>query len=130
MLLQKPYLFYGIKYAFSAMLFTTPYIASSVLFSLLYIFSVRQEGKIGLKRLPPYPESALRSKLYVVVGEIHHQKRPEAARHPRWLIIPERGLLTGIAVFGAAAPPLISSLWCEPSASMTHLSNDLVLLAW
>ena len=100
-LLQKPYVFYGIKYAFSAMLFTTPYIALSILFSLSYIFIVRQEGKIGLKRLPPYPEPALRSGLYVVVGEIHHQKRPEAAPHPRWLMIPERGLFTGIAIFGA-----------------------------
>lgn len=100
-LLQKPYLFYGIKYAFSAMLFITPYIALSILFSLSYIFIVRQEEKIGLKRLPPYPESALRSELYVVVGEIHHQKRPKAAPHPRWLLIPERGLFTGIAIFGA-----------------------------
>jgi len=100
-LLQKPYLFYGMKYAFSAMLFTTPYIAFSILFSLTYIFIVRQEEKIGLRRLPPYPESALRNELYVVIGEIHHQKRPEAAPHPRWLMIPERGLFTGIAIFGA-----------------------------
>ena len=37
-LLQKPYLFYGIEWAYVAMLFTTPYIAASLLFSLAYIF--------------------------------------------------------------------------------------------
>jgi hypothetical protein len=40
-LLQKPYLFYGIKYGFVAMLFTTSCIAFSILFSFAYIFTVR-----------------------------------------------------------------------------------------
>ena len=35
-LLQKPYLFYGIKYGFVAMLFSTLYIGSSILFSFTY----------------------------------------------------------------------------------------------
>ena len=42
-LLQKPYLFYGIKYGFVAMLFSTPYIAFSILFSFTYIFVMRRE---------------------------------------------------------------------------------------
>ena len=42
-LLQKPYLFYGIKYGFVAMLFSTPYIAFSILFSFTYIFVIRRE---------------------------------------------------------------------------------------
>jgi hypothetical protein len=36
-----------------------------------------------------------------VVGELHHPKRPEPAEEPRWLTIPDRGLYTGIAIFGA-----------------------------
>ena len=36
-----------------------------------------------------------------MVGELHHPKRPEPAERPRWLIIPDRGLFTGIAIFGA-----------------------------
>jgi len=36
-----------------------------------------------------------------VVGELHHPKRPEPAEEPHWLTIPDRGLYTGIAIFGA-----------------------------
>jgi hypothetical protein len=36
-----------------------------------------------------------------VVGELHHLKRPEPEKYPRWLTIPDRGLYTGIAIFGA-----------------------------
>jgi len=100
-LLQKPYLFYGIKYSFTTMLFTTPFILLSVLFSLTYIFIVRQEEKVGLERLARYPAPALRNELYVVVGEVHHPKRPQPAERPRWLIVPDRGLFTGIVIFGA-----------------------------
>jgi hypothetical protein len=46
-LLQKPYLFYGIKYGFVAMLFSTPYIAFSILFSFTYVFVIRREEQIG-----------------------------------------------------------------------------------
>jgi len=100
-LLEKPYLFYGIKYAYLGMLFSTPYILFSVLLSLAYIFVIRQRPRTALAKLPPYPEPSRRDRLYVVVGEIHHPKRPEPAEHPHWLAIPERGLYTGIMIFGA-----------------------------
>src|SRR5262249_51373116 len=41
------------------------------------------------------------SGLYVVVGEVHHPKKLGPAEVPEWLAIPERGLYTGIAIFGA-----------------------------
>ena len=100
-LLQKPYLFYGIKYCFVAMLFTTPYIAFSILFSFFYIFTVRREERAASRRLAPYVPPAMRSELYLVIGELHHAKRPQPATTPQWLIVPERGLFTGIAIFGA-----------------------------
>jgi hypothetical protein len=43
----------------------------------------------------------MRSELYLVIGELHHPKRPQPAATPQWLIVPERGLFTGIAIFGA-----------------------------
>src|ERR1700690_2658702 len=101
LLLQKPYLFYGIKYGFLAMLFSTPYIAFSILFSFTYIFVIRREEQIGARRLAPYLSPERRNELYLVVGELHHPKRPQPATSPRWLIVPERGLFTGIAIFGA-----------------------------
>src|SRR3984893_15217601 len=100
-LLTKPQLFYGIKYAFVAMLFTTPYIAFSILFSFVYIFAVRREEQGEARRLPPYVPPASRNDLYLVIGELHHPKRAQPAATPQWLIVPERGLFTGIAIFGA-----------------------------
>jgi len=99
-LLQKPYVYYGIKYGFVAMLFSTPYIAFSILFSLAYIFMVRRKQVVGTP-LAPYVPPGMRSELYLVIGELHNPKRPQPAATPQWLIVPERGLFTGIAIFGA-----------------------------
>lgn len=100
-LLHRPAVFYAVKYAYVAMLFSTPFIAFSVMGSLIYIFLVRQDKAVGLAKLPPFPKPAGHDPLFVVVGEIHHPKRPEPAENPRWLTIPARGLYTGIAVVGA-----------------------------
>src|SRR4051794_33130112 len=98
---NRPALFFVIKYAYLAMCFTTPLICLCVAGSLLYIFVIRWQRPAGLVPLPRYPEPAGRSTLYLVLGEVHHPKRPEPAAEPSWLTIPERGLYTGIAVFGA-----------------------------
>ncbi len=100
-LLQKPYLFFAIKSSFTLMLFTTPFIIVSVIFSLAYIFGVSRVKEIQTQPLPKYPDPRSRNELYLVVGELHHPKRPEPVERPRWLIIPDRGLFTGIAIFGA-----------------------------
>ena len=42
-----------------------------------------------------------RPRCIVVIGEVHQAKRPEPVENPRWLVIPDRGLFTGIAIFGA-----------------------------
>ena len=100
-LFNRPQLFYGIKYAYLVSLFTTPFITFSVLFSLLYIFGARARKVTGLVQLPVYPETTGRDRLYIVLGEVHNAKRPDPVANPRWLAIPERGLYTGIAIFGA-----------------------------
>ena len=99
--LHVPYLLQSIKCAYLAMLFTTPYIALSVAGSLAYIFVLRQENNTDLARLPAYPDAAGRDRLFLIVGELHHPRRTEPVPSPRWLIIPERGLYTGIIVIGA-----------------------------
>jgi len=100
-LVERPYLFHGMKWTYVVMLFTTPWIALSLLASLVYIFVVRQAAGVAGGKLPPYPEPATRDRLFLVVGEIHHPRRPEPAEDPRWLVIPEGGLFTGLAVIGA-----------------------------
>src|SRR5882724_1836559 len=95
--LEAPAVFYGIKWTYLMMLFTTPYIGLSLLFSLVYILTPRQTESAPGGKLPAYPEADVRDKLFLVIGEIHHAKRPEPSEHPQWLVVPERGLFTGIA---------------------------------
>jgi hypothetical protein len=99
--LEKPPVFYGIKWTYVAMLFVTPYVGLSLVSSLAYIFTVRKTPRSLGGKLPPYPELATRDKLSLVVGEIHHPRRPEPSERPRWLVIPDRGLFTGTAIIGA-----------------------------
>lgn len=99
--LENPPVFHAIHYAYLTMLYTTPFLAMSVFFSLVFIFLVRFEKPSGFAQLPRYLEPAGRDNLFLVVGEVHHAKRPEPVENPRWLTIPERGLYTGIAVVGA-----------------------------
>lgn len=98
---EKPGLFAFFHWTYVALLFSTPYIGFSLLLSLAYIFVMRQRPAVACGKLPPYPMPAERDKLFLVVGEIHHAKRAEPAPHPRWLVIPERGLFTGLAIVGA-----------------------------
>ena len=109
---EKPVIFFGIKYAYQAMLFSTPFIGCSMLFSLLYIFFVRPREVAAFSPLPLYPPPAGRDRLFLVVGELHHPKRPEPAEEPRWLTIPDQGLYTGIAIFGAIGSGKTSCCIC------------------
>ena len=36
-----------------------------------------------------------------MVGEFHHPTKPREIKRPSWLTLPERGLYTGVAIFGA-----------------------------
>ena len=96
---QPAFLFF--KYSYTLFLYTTPYIAYSILFSGVYIFALKATRKIRAGKLPPYPDPAKRSELLLIVGELHHPRTPAPSETPRWLAIPERGLFTGIAIVGA-----------------------------
>ena len=117
-LLQKPYLFHAIKFSFTLMLFTTPFLIVSVIFSLAYIFGVSRKGEIGTQPLPKYPDPRARDELYLVVGEVHHPKRPEPVRTPAGSSSPT----------GDCSPALPSSAPLEPArlaVACTRLRTDL-----
>jgi len=52
-------------------------------------------------RLPSWPTDPADPSPALVIGEVHHPVRPKPSPDPKWLVIPARGLFTGIAVFGA-----------------------------
>jgi hypothetical protein len=99
--IRAPHAFLSFKYLYNTILFTTPYIAFSALLSGVYIFALKVRRRISPGRLPRYPEPGKRDALFLVVGEVHKPRKPVPAEVPRWLTIPERGLFTGIAIFGA-----------------------------
>lgn len=100
-LLQKPWLFESIRWTYTAMLFSTPLIGFSIAFALLFIFVVKADKTLVRNPLPLYPPCASRDRLFLVVGEVHQPKTPDPVENPQWLTIPDRGLFTGMAIFGA-----------------------------
>lgn len=101
MAIRAPFVFEGVKWSYNVFFFTTPYIVYSILLSGLYIFALKAHRKITAGRLPRYPDPRQRQNIFLVVGEIHNPRKPVPSETPRWLIIPQRGLFTGIAIVGA-----------------------------
>jgi hypothetical protein len=99
-LYYRPGLYHALHWSWTAMLFTTPGLFFSMIFSALYIF-VGDGRKQVRSKLPPFPAPPEDGNLHVVIGEVHHPKKPVAIETPSWLTIPARGLFTGMAIFGA-----------------------------
>jgi hypothetical protein len=89
------------KYSYTLFLYTTPYIAYSILLSGIYIFALKAGRKVRAGRLPLYPDPRKRAELSLVLGEVHHPRKQIPSETPHWLVIPERGLFTGVAIVGA-----------------------------
>ncbi len=66
------------------------------------IWFARMGVSLGLRsRLPAWPLSPTADGPAIVVGEVHHPVKAIESQSPEWLTIPERGLYTGVAIFGA-----------------------------
>ena len=98
---RAPQAFLSFKVLYAACLFATPYVAYSGVLSGLYVFTLRVRQRITAGRLPEYPDPAKRNALFLVVGEVHNERKPGPSETPRWLTVPERGLFTGVSIFGA-----------------------------
>jgi hypothetical protein len=99
--LEKPVAFYVLAYGYAALWFTTPFFAASLLTSVMAIVTSRYPAARHLRPLPPYPPPETRVTPTLVLGEAHAARMPGPAPNPSWLIIPERGLYTGVMVLGA-----------------------------
>ncbi|MXX34348.1 MAG: hypothetical protein F4Z50_06265, partial [Gemmatimonadetes bacterium] len=60
------------------------------------LFRFRRRG-----RLPGWPTSPNGDAPSLVIGETHHPTEPRESERPSWLVIPEKGLYTGVLVVGA-----------------------------
>ena len=98
---ERPHIFSAFKAIYVALSFTSPYSVTPTVLSLVYIFIVRRDGGAIRGRLPRFVDPAEREELYLVVGDIHHPKKPVPVEHPHWRTIPRRGLFTGLAIFSS-----------------------------
>ena len=99
--LERPSVFHAIVWTYGLFLYSTPFLACSMIFSLLYVHLYRSDRNMAAGVLPPYPDPRNRADLRLVLGEVHRQLVPAPSHSPQWLSISERGLYTGIAAFGS-----------------------------
>lgn len=99
--LRAPHVFQSFKYLYWASLFSTPYMIFAATLSAIYVFTLKLGRQTSPGRLPEYPDARARTDLFLVLGEVHNPRKPGPSPTPHWLTVPERGLFTGIVVFGA-----------------------------
>ena len=61
----------------------------------------RRSDFASFSKLPPWPLDPKQKTPAIVIGEVHHPVEAREVFSPSWLTIPERGLYTGVAIFGA-----------------------------
>ena len=77
-------------------------LAGSIALSVWKVWlEARKRDLIPFGALPAWPLSPEQPGPEIVIGEVHHPVEPREMFNPGWLTIPERGLYTGIAIFGA-----------------------------
>ena len=64
-------------------------------------FQPQVGGAASRGTLPAWPVSPGDPAPSIVVGEVHHPVEPREIARPSWLVIPEKGLYTGVLIFGA-----------------------------
>src|SRR5438105_88934 len=98
---QKPGIFCLLVYGYATLWFTTPWIATSVITSVLAMVAYRRRETARMHPLAAYPAPETRPTPTLVLGESHFPRRRGRAPEPTWLTIPQRGLYTGVLVLGA-----------------------------
>ncbi len=77
------------------------FLAGSIALSVSRVWIQPRSGRGAQGRLPDWPTSPADDSPSLVVGELHHPTVAEEAERPSWLVIPEKGLYTGMLVVGA-----------------------------
>ncbi len=77
------------------------FLAASVAVSGARVWMRRRRRSTRASRLPPWPISEQDDAPSIVVGELHGPTRAAESQDPSWLVIPEKGLYTGVLIVGA-----------------------------
>ncbi len=76
-------------------------LAGSIALSVSRVWLQPRSGRGAQGRLPDWPASPGDDAPSLVVGELHHPTVATESERPSWLVIPEKGLYTGMLVVGA-----------------------------
>ena len=76
-------------------------LAGLLLLSVYRVWIAKDGPQAARGALPSWPLSPDDDTLRVVIGETHHPVQAKESNRPGWLTIPEKGLFTGLAIFGA-----------------------------
>jgi len=95
----------GIHAAIRAWYYLAPgaavFLAGSVMRSVSRVWLEPLAMRRNRGRLPVWPNSPKDDAPSLVVGELHHPTVARESDQPSWLVVPEKGLYTGVLVVGA-----------------------------
>ena len=99
---HTPTFYTGVMLWYYAAPFVTVMLAGLFAVSIWKVwFESRGRDSAAFGRLPTWPLSPDQKAPGIVIGEVHHPVEAREIFNPSWLTIPERGLYTGVAIFGA-----------------------------
>ncbi len=75
-------------------------------------------------KLPKWPTSPGDDAPSLVVGELHHPTVPRESERPSWLVIPEKGLYTGVLVVGAVGTGKTTACMYPFARQLLHWRAD------
>ena len=99
--LRNPLVFHLLAYTYATCWFTTPFLAMSLVTSMLSIVAYHHLPLPREHPLPSYLLPETRSTPTLVLREAHFASTPGRSSDPTWLTIPQRGLYTGVMIVGA-----------------------------
>ena len=111
------------------------FLAGSVALSVSRVWLQPRKGRGAQGQLPDWPTSPEDDAPSLVVGELHHPTVATESVRPSWLVIPEKGLYTGLLVVGAVGTgkttacmyPFARQLLCWQADDPARRAGALVL---
>ncbi|MDE0073891.1 MAG: type IV secretion system DNA-binding domain-containing protein [Gammaproteobacteria bacterium] len=118
----------GIHAAIRAWYYVAPaaavVLAGSVMRSVSRVWLEPLAMRRNRGRLPAWPNSPRDDAPSLVVGELHHPTVARESDNPSWLVVPEKGLYTGVLVVGAVGTGKTTACMYPFARELLHWRAD------
>ena len=122
--LEDPPAYAAIKVWYFALPGIHGFLAGMFVSAVPRIWRTSRRRDSGRGKLPGWPLKTDDETPSLVVGELHHPTAAREVPSPRWLTLPERGLYTGIAIFGAIGSGKTSACMHPFARQLFHWRAD------